>query len=217
MKTIKTLALVALVMTTTVALAQKKLTEGKVVFAIAPPDDMDPQMAANMPTETIIYFKNDKLKTSMSTAMMKNENIIDNKTKKVIVCLDIMGSKFMIKDNLDSLKKKMTESKAPVVKVLDETKEIVGYKCKKAELTAENGDKSYVYFTNDIQCSNGSSTIKGIDGFLMEYDSKQNGVSLKMTAKSVSSEKVADAVFEAPDGYKETTMEDLKKTFGGGR
>jgi len=34
---------------------------------------------------------------------------------------------------------------------------------------------------------------------------------MKMTAKTVSKEEVADSKFEIPAGYKETTTEDLQK------
>jgi hypothetical protein len=39
----------------------------------------------------------------------------------------------------------------------------------------------------------------------------QNGMKLKMSAKSVSKESVLASKFDIPNDYKETTMEDLQK------
>jgi hypothetical protein len=46
----------------------------------------------------------------------------------------------------------------------------------------------------------------------LEYEMKaERGMKLKMTAKTVSKEKISDSKFDIPSDYKETTLEEMQK------
>jgi hypothetical protein len=51
----------------------------------------------------------------------------------------------------------------------------------------------------------------------MEYELTQQGMTMRMSVKSVTSEPVDDSNFTIPEGYKETTMEEFQKSMGGGK
>ena len=74
-----------------------------------------------------------------------------------------------------------------------------------------------IWFTEEISNHMNTSNengyqFQGIKGMPLEYEIKaQNGMSMKMTATSVSKETVADSKFVIPDGYKETTVEEMQK------
>lgn len=217
------LLLVTAITTCNLTFAQKNNFEGKVVFDISFPGmELDASTAAMLPKESTIYIKGDKSRTEMSMGMgMSNATISDGKSKSATVLMDIMGSKYAIKMTEADMKKSQGDTKAKV-KLLDETKEIAGYKCKKAEITLDNKEKTVatVYYTPEIggkELNWSKNEFGDIDGFLMDFETVQNGMTMKMTAKKVSPEKIDDSKFIIPADYKPTTQEELQKMFGGGR
>jgi hypothetical protein len=54
-----------------------------------------------------------------------------------------------------------------------------------------------------------------IDEFAIEYELNQFGLKMIFTAKEVKKESVDSKLFEIPQGYKETTQEELMKMFEG--
>jgi GLPGLI family protein len=200
-------------------MAQKgKIDEGKIVFSMSYPGaTLDPQMAAMMPTESTIYFKKEQSRTEVKMGMGMTTTVLANsKTNASTVLMDMMGNKIAMKMTAEDLAKEAAKSGKSTVKELTETKEIAGFKCKKVEITTAKGDKIYAFVTKDITAKmGGRNEIKGVEGFPMEFEYKQNGITMKMTAKSVSAEKVDDSKFAVPVGYKETTKEEMQKMFGG--
>src|SRR6187399_2450156 len=76
-------------------LAQEKLSEGKVIYEITYPDmEMDPQMAAMMPTESVVYFKGPLSRTETSMGMgISSATIVNSKTNEMTALTDMMGTK----------------------------------------------------------------------------------------------------------------------------
>ena len=62
-----------------------------------------------------------------------------------------------------------------------------------------------------LKNANWNNQFKSIEGFLMEFRINQSGLTMEMTAKEVSPEKVSDAIFVIPPGYKPVTKDDLRK------
>jgi GLPGLI family protein len=200
--------------------AQKNVPfEGIVKYAISfEGSGLPPQALAMLNgAESVIYIKGDKRRTDMNVAIQSTSAIMDSKTKSIITLMDIMGQKYLIRMNEADIKKE--EEKAPEIswKYLDETKEIAGYKCKKAEATVKPKDGKEevvnIFYTEEIPTSDVKEVYKGIKGFPMEFMMNQNGIKMTFTTKSVSKELVADAKFDIPkEGYKETTMDDFQKS-----
>lgn len=214
------LAVVAIAMTMTGAWAQTKTTEGTVVYTITMTDnDMDPQVASMMPKEMTVTFKGNKSKSDMKMSMGTFNTIYDAATKTLATLMDMMGQKTVIKMTEAEMEKEAGKQPKTTVKYLDETKMICGFLCHKAEITTEGEkNKQIIYYTKDIAAKNANAMkggMKGIDGFPLEYEMNMKGMAMKMTAKSISKEKVDDSVFKIPDGYKEMSMDDMKKMSGG--
>lgn len=194
--------------------------EGKIVYSIDVNNpNMPPQAKSMMAgSKATIYIKATKSRTDMNMGPQTTTSIYDSKTNTSVMLMEMMGSKYKIKT--DAAKK---DEKSPDVKVnvTSETKTIAGYTCKKAEVTmTDKSGSSHVtniWFTEEI--SNRMNTanengyqFKDIKGMPLEYEIKaQNGMSMKMTATSVSKESVADSKFDIPSDYKETTMEEMQK------
>lgn len=193
--------------------------EGTIMFGIEYVDLPDELAAyeSMMPKEMSYKFKDDMAKMIQPSAMGQTVMIHNGKTDKTTMLMDLMGSKYVM--DTDNTKKK-DETVKPTVTVLDETKEIAGYKCQKAEITMITDDgeeqKLTVYYTKDIMVENfGQTDIEGLDGFPLEYEMEKEGTIMKLTAKEVKKEKVSKAEFDIPKDYQTVTEEELKAMFGG--
>ena len=193
--------------------------EGKVHFDISVSGGQMPPEAMAMfaGSELTIFIKGMRSRSEMNMGFQNSITISDGKTNTAVSLMDVMGNKYMIKSDNS---KEEDKSADVTVKELDETKEIAGYKCKKAEITYK--DKSgnpmvtTVFYSEDISNQMGydkkNYQFKGIKGMPLEYEiNADRGMKLKMTATSVTKESVPDSKFEIPSGYKETTPEEMQK------
>ncbi len=199
--------------------SKHQLSSGKITFDISYPDSkLDEETLANLPVEAIMKFKDDLIRVEVSMAMGKTTIISNNKTGNGTMLMDMMGNKIAMEMNKEDMMKDKGNSPKPKVELTRESKDIAGYSCKKAIVTVgtSDGDKSFdAWFTNDLKVRNSfSSQIEGIDGFLMEFQTVQNGMSMKMKANHVDPLAIDDSEFIIPDGYKKLSKEDLKKMTG---
>ncbi|MBC7865535.1 MAG: DUF4412 domain-containing protein [Bacteroidia bacterium] len=214
--------LFVLIAASTLYVNAQKIDEGKVLYEISYPDaDIPDEQMAMMPTEAKMFFKNLSSRMEMKMGMgMDNVMIFDNKNKVMTMLMDMMGNKMAVKfTEADIKEKRVKEGKQDYeVKITDETKEIAGFKCKKAILTGKDGTFD-LYFTDQISFKNGdwASEYKGIDGFPLQYKISQGSLIMQMTAKSVTKEKVEDSMFVVPSDFKPMTTEELQKMYGGGK
>jgi GLPGLI family protein len=219
----KIITIVALV-ASTACFAQKGSFQGKIAYEISyPGTELDANTMAMLPKEMTMYIKNDKARTEMQMgAMGSSVSIVDNKAKTTTSLMDMMGQKIAIKSTAEDVEKAKDKNPEPKVTLLGETKEIAGYKCKKAEIEMQDAEKSkvVVYYTDELG-SKGNNwnnpQFKGIDGFLMEYEMVKQGMRMKMSTKSVSKEDVDDSKFTIPSGYQEMTQEQMMKAMTGGK
>ena len=122
-----------------------------------------------------------------------------------------------IKEPVDKTTK---DAKAPKVELLDETKEIAGYTCKKAIVTDEEGNKYTYWYTDKIKVSSEGQKYfdgNGIPGFPMLMEIAQNGMDIKLTATTFEKLPKKHQLFDMsiPEGYKVMTQEEMEKMMGG--
>ena len=198
--------------------------EGKINYELSFPGmEVSADQAAMMPKEMNMLMKKKKSRTEMQMGMGMNQITITDATKKeTTMLMDMMGNKMAIQMNEADLKERSKkEGPEPEVKQTKETKTICGYNCKKAIISGKSKDgEEYnmpVWFTDQLgenpQWNN--NQMKGIKGVPLEYEIKQQGMSMKFIAKKITKETVADTKFVIPDGYKKMTMEEFQKSMGG--
>jgi len=226
----KIVLLIALISLSYFSFAQtKKLKEGVAEFNITYPS-LTPemkQMEGVLPKDMTIQFKNDQSRVEMSTPMGTTVVIGNNIKKDVTVLMDLMGQKIAFNQSQEELSKKEAElkkgGKIPEYTVIDskETKVIAGYKCKKSVVQYTNDGKKeemVCYYTEDLpKISSGTDNLalNEIKGFLMEYNISQNGIQMRVVAKSIKSKKVEDSVFLIPNDYKVMTQEEISDIMNG--
>jgi GLPGLI family protein len=208
------LLLAGLLSLSLIAPAQKAF-EGTIVYSIDVNGDALPPEAKQMMagSEMTVTMKGQKSRTDMKMGMQQTTSVSDAKTKSTFTLMDIMGKKYKIVSK--------PEDKQPEVKVkeLPETKDIAGYKCKKAEITTPTITEPFtIYYTDEIVNTGYNSQIKGIKGYPLEFELNQGGMKISYLAKSVSKDKVEDSKFMVDTkDYTEVTKEDLMKQMGGGK
>jgi GLPGLI family protein len=200
------------------AFAQKGF-EGTVKYKIEY-EDLPEEMAgfeAMLPKEMAMKIKGNKSRTEQNTGMGTTVSISDGDNGTMVTLMDMMGSKVAIKMGEDELKKQKEVAKisTPKIDYLDETKDIAGYACKKAEITPDGSDESVVvYYTNEIQSPKVGEKYEGLKGFPMQYEMKNQGMTMIMTVTEVNKEKISKSEFTVPDEYEEMTMEEFQNNMG---
>ncbi len=164
------------------------------------------EMMKNAEITAAFYPKNSSVKTTMGV-YMTTTTIIQLKKKKAITLMDAMGTKCGVNMTLSELKKQNNTTSS--FTETNETKEILGYQCKKGTFTAEDGTTGEIWYTTDIKANMDGQQLFSITdkGFILEESSNTNGVMLRITATSVNLDPVNKESFSLiiPEGYKVMT------------
>ena len=166
-----------------------------------------------MPKKMVLKFKDDKYKTSLSAGMgMFRTNFIGNcETHEMSHLVKMVNKKYSAGYNEKSIEIFNNAYDDFTIIETNNTKTIAGYKCKKMWVifTAVSLPNFELYYTTDISIKdpNWSLPYTSVDGVLMEYEMKRNGVIMKLTATSVTKTDIEDVVFSVPEEYEDVTIE----------
>jgi GLPGLI family protein len=222
----KILFLLSLVLTTSAAFAQ---TEGHISYKIdATTDNPDMQMAIGMLQGSTmdIYFKDKATRSEMKMGSMMTITTITNESSNEMLMLmsGMMGNN-AIKSPLEQ-PEDVADSAVVAdaeVTLIDETKEIEGYSCKKAIVTSEDGIESVFWYTDQIEVSTKGQRYFNtkIPGFPMQFEINNRGLKMTITVVEIDKKldkKKSSSLFnmEIPQGYTEMSMDDLQKMGGMG-
>ncbi len=214
------LSLALIVGSITVNYAQIK--EGHVTYKIdISTENPDMEMVVGMMQGSTldIYFKEKMTRAEMKMGSMMNMTTIsDEKSGKLLMLMSGMIGKKAISTTTEELSSKDEKEKPKYeVELVDETKDIAGYKCKKAILTDEEGNESTFWYTEEIEVSKKGQNYlnENVPGYPMQYEINNNGLVMGMTVTNITKElsksdlKLFDMAI--PEGYSEMTMEELQQ------
>ena len=178
------------------------------------------EMKAMMPKTMTMTIKGNMSRTEMIMSMGKTVSISNGDEKTSITLMDMMGQKMAIKSTSDEIMEELAKSPEVTVDVTGETKDILGYACKKAVITNADEDlELIVYFTEELgskELNFDNPQFKDINGVMLEFEIPNDMFSMHFTAVSVEKKNVEDSEFTIPDGYQIKTKEEMKGMFGGG-
>ncbi|MEX1190567.1 MAG: hypothetical protein WED10_11540 [Brumimicrobium sp.] len=186
--------------------------------------EMESQLAMFENSTMKLYMKDKMMRQETSMGgMINTTTIVDSDARKTLMLVDGMMGKFAAKMDLSEMDdEKETEDPDLDIEFVDETKEIVGYECKKAIVYDEDGNESVFWYTEEIEApKEGSKYMKeGIPGMALEFNVSQPEMSMTFTATEFSKKvKKPKELFsmEVPEGYSEKTVEELQSLMGGGK
>lgn len=208
--------------------AQTDLTEGVIKMELTDVDSDNQQIAAQLEmmkgTETAYHFNTEKslVTADMLGGMIKMQTLFNNSDEHLTLFFDMMGEKVMVESSKEERDLNKEEGAMDDYKVTydeSDTKEILGYKCIKAEINGpEDAPMSFkMYIAKDIKASN--KMIQGLDafdldGFPLEYVLEMKDMSMTNTTVELS-QKVDTKVFDVKtDGFKKMTMKEFQEQMG---
>ena len=197
--------------------------EGIIYYSISFPNSNIPEeKLAMMPKTSTLYVKGTSTRNETMTPVGNVVVVTNYDNKFSVSLLDMMGKKMAIKKTLEEINKELSNQPKPTVKLSGDTKEIAGYKCKKAMMTvSKNGSESTyeIWYTNELggkETNFGNPLYQDIDGMLMEFTFQERSVNMKYTVTKVEPKTLPDTYFEIPSDYQLTTEAELRSLFGGG-
>jgi len=178
------------------------------------------EMKTMMPKTMTMTVKGNKARSELIMSMGKTISISDGDSKTAITLMDMMGQKIAVKSTNEEIMAEMAESPDVKVEFTSETKDILGYICKKAVITnTEDDTELIVYFTEELGTKDlnfDNPQFKDINGVMLEFEIPNEMFTMKFTAVSVEKKNVEDSEFTIPEGYQIKTKEEMKGMFGGG-
>ena len=215
-----------LILTSTIFLSSfaQQVIEGIVEYKVSYPISSEKINVKEMmlPESMKLSFKNDLTRADMPTSFISTKTITNSSLKSILILMDVHNHKIALHVNQQNNYSNTTLT----VKKTGQTKPISGINCEEAWLYFEtliipNQDTSYlsidstkVFYTNHIgnQGINWNTKFKGLNGFLMEYELKQNGITMLFSATKVTPKKIPNADFLVPEEYQIMTQEEVEET-----
>ena len=197
-------------------LAQEKMSEGVITMSqtmVSDDEAVAAQLASMGQITSSTYFKKGKSRAEVSNQMTGDITvIIDQESQEMLMLMDnpYMGKSYakkvmeLTQEQLDNIT--VVES--------DETKNVLGYECKRVDLTVkDNGVETTIkfYMTNAIEVPTLQTAIYGskLKGMPMYMEMTMNQMGMQMIMKfevtEIKKESVDDSKFDMtiPEGYKE--------------
>ncbi len=204
--------------------ASAKEFSGVITYKINYEGEMlNDQMKSMMPKTMTLTVKGNKAKVEMITGMGKTINITNGDEHTTTTMMDMMGKKYAFRSTTEEINKDMEGSDNINVEYTNDTKDILGYTCKKAIIHMKGEDEGdmTVYYTSELggkELNFDNPQFKDIDGLMLEYEiaNPKAGFTMHFIATNVEKKKVSDKEFAIPDDYEVKTRDEIKTMFGGG-
>jgi GLPGLI family protein len=196
------------------AFSQKKLTEATISYDIVINTGTDRPRAADFfdGATSTVYLKGAKSRTEMVSSLGTQATIVDG--KNISVVKEYGQQKYIIQMNQDNWKEANKKYEDVSFTYSDETKTILGYKCKKAIGKLSDGASFTVWYTPDLVPENKDFQYvnRSLPGLAMEYESNMSGnLKVTYTVAKINFNPVPAAKFDLPrSGYRVLTYEESK-------
>ncbi len=200
------------------AFAQKKLTEGTILYNITINNGTGkPQNAEFLDGATnAVYIKGGKVRTEMVSSLGTQSTIINqvNGKKDVIILKEYGAQKFMINlteadwADLNTKYENVTFAFDP-----SETKTIQGYAAKKAIGKLQDGTTFTVWYTPEVTVDNRDFQYanRNLPGLALEYETNVGNLKVIYTVARLSFTAVPQAKFDLPKaGFRVMTYQESK-------
>jgi hypothetical protein len=206
-------------------IAQK--TKGQVSYDVVLSSE-DPQTSAyvdNMEGSILeLYFGEGKVRTEMYMGdFMSSTSISVDGNDTTLTLLDGMMGKIAMKTTIEDLEdeQRLAYSERNIELIEGETKEVMGYTCKKAIVTTPDEKEAVVWYTEELVPAyrGGMYLYDEIPGIPLEMSSSWGKMDMKMVAFDFSKKlKKPEKLFnmEVPKGYTLQTPEEMKQMRKGG-
>jgi hypothetical protein len=193
-------------------LAQRLVSDAKIVYRIETPAQTDPSFEGGTLTQ---YMKGHLSRVDIDFKAVHYSYLINSKEESVVTLIDNHGDKYLIRAGKEEYTKELKEYAQVHFKDVNETKQIAGYNCKKAIGKMPDGQTFEVYYTTDLLPENKQYNRRFVNlkGIPLQFEIiNKNGSRMNVVATKVDLYAIPGSYFDAPKtGYKEISREELQK------
>lgn len=180
---------------------RKVISDCTVVFSIT----SEPSGETYIGSKTV-YIKGKDIRIDLVSKTFTQIIFFNSDEGKTTVLKNIGQSKYVAYYNLEQWKEANKIYSGATVSIIDTTKNILGYNCKKAILTLKNGTVCTIYYVPGLIPSaiDVPYELKNVPGFVLEYESvTKNNRKIKFTAEKIDFKPVASQKFNiSTAGYR---------------
>ncbi|MBS4063925.1 MAG: GLPGLI family protein [Chitinophagaceae bacterium] len=217
MKHLRNIVTLIALMTGVAATAQKVYNEGTVTYNVVVSTGSNQAKAADLLDGATqkVFIKGQMTRSELKSILGTGITLRDTKSGTGVTINEYGDDKVLIRMNkaeYDDANKKYVGIK---FELKDETKTILGYNCKLAIATLNDGKSTFrVYYTTDLVFQNKDygPQFNGLPGFPLEYEAEIGTMRVTYKADKISFDPITAALFDLPKaGYREMTYEEVKK------
>lgn len=204
--------------------AQKPF-KGRIVYEITyPGSTVDLAELQELPGKMDILTKNGMVRAELSgeNAGLFQVKIVLPEEQVVKTMLEIMNEKYVITKTFEEIEDGLKNMAQPEFEYTNETKEILGYECKKviARITDDFGieHESEIFYTPEISGEpfNFDTPYNEIPGLMLEYTMRVGQLNIYYVATSVNKKLfVRGRNFYVTRDYQPIELDELRKELGG--
>lgn len=187
---------------------QRVVAECSVTFSVgAEEGSVDKDFIESLKsTSKTVYIKGNDSRTDLASPSFSQSLFYNKVTGAGVILREFGGNKFMTKlDNAKWLAQNIRYDGSKVT-IVNETKTILGYECKKAMILLKDGSSFAVYYATNIVPSvkEFEYQFKDIPGFVLEYEAQESdNRKIKYTATKLNLNPVQASRFDVPtSGYR---------------
>ncbi|HBS86956.1 MAG: hypothetical protein A2W91_01950 [Bacteroidetes bacterium GWF2_38_335] len=198
---------------------KKEILQGVITYEIKYLQTEDENsLISLLPVEMIYKFKDNSIcqKIEGWGGVFTMMGIVNYPKKTNSALLKVMGKKYHFETSLES-NEAFGFDEFPGMKIEyieGETKEIAGYKCKKAiAYINDTIPPIELFYTEDlpIENPNRNNPFREIKGVLMSYQMSFQRIPMVMNAVKVEMKNIDDVEFLVPDDFEKVSKEDLQE------
>lgn len=153
-----------------------------------------------------VYIKGNNSRVDLVSPSFLQTMIYDKSSGNAVILREMGANKFMTKLSSKDWISQNSKFNGMTVTFLNETRNILGYDCKKAVLKLQNGSQFTVFYATAIAPSvrEFEYQFKDIPGFVLEYEAMEGGgQSITYTATKINLNPVQASKFDIPvSGYR---------------
>lgn len=153
-----------------------------------------------------VYIKGNNSRVDLVSPSFLQTMIYDKSTGNAVILREMGANKFMTKLSGKDWISQNSKFSGMTITYLNETRNILGYDCKKAVLKLQNGSQFTVFYATTIAPSvrEFEYQFKDIPGFVLEYEAMEGGgQTITYTATRINLNPVQASKFDIPSsGYR---------------
>ncbi|SEA31742.1 GLPGLI family protein [Chitinophaga terrae (ex Kim and Jung 2007)] len=199
---------------TTSAWAQRVVSDAKIVYKmVLPPEQLqlDQMLEGSSLTQ---YMKGAYSRIDINFNIVNYTYLINHKEETITTLIDQHGNKYMVKTDRQQYLKDMQQYEGIKFTDQPETKEIAGYKCRRAIGLMPDGKTFEVYYTPDLVPENKqyNRRFMNLGGMPLEFEIlTKTGEKMRVIASRVELNPIPASYFDVPKkGYKVVSQQELQ-------